>query len=136
MHTVTGNARFAFVCQAPRRNSRTPTIATVQDEIFNRTCATSSCHDTAAAGGLDLSEYAAFPNLVAVPAANPATQAAGRVRVVPGDPDTSFLLAKLLGQLGPGERSRMPLVGRPLSPNAIDLVRRWIAAGAPGRLPF
>ena len=33
-------------------------------------------------------------------------------------------------QLGPGEGSRMPLVWRPLSPAAIDLVRRWIAAGA------
>src|SRR5437867_334771 len=131
MHTARGRARLAFVCQLPRRSSGVPTIASLQDQIFSRTCATASCHDAATAGGLILSEHASFGNLVGVPAANPAAQAAGRLRVVPGDPDQSFLLAKLLGQLGPGEGSRMPLVGRSLSPAAIDLIRRWIAAGAP-----
>src|SRR5207249_500602 len=136
MHTARAGARLTFVCQLPRRSSVFLTIATLQHDIFNGTCATASCHDATAAGGLDLSEHASFANLVDVPPANPAAQAAGRLRVVPRDPDQSFLLAKLLGQLGPGEGSRMPLVGRPLSPAAIDLVRRWIAAGAPGQLPF
>src|SRR5438093_2423144 len=97
MHTARGGARFAFVCQLPRRGSVLLTIATLQHDIFNATCATASCHDATAAGGLDLSEHASFANLVDVPAANPAARAAGRLRVVPRDPDQSFLLAKLLG---------------------------------------
>lgn len=49
-------------------------------------------------------------------------------RVVPGDPEQSLLLAKLLGTAGCGARmpSSIPL------PNAeIDAVRAWIAVGAP-----
>jgi len=31
---------------------------------------------------------------------------------------------------------RMPLVGRPLTPAELDLIRRWITAGAPETAPF
>ena len=71
-----------------------------------------------------------------VAAANSAAAAAGALRVAPGDPDHSFLLRKLLGQIAPAEGSRMPLVGTPPSAANLDLIRRWIAAGAPETAPF
>ena len=129
--------RLTFVCRPARKPSRSASFATIQKRIFDATCATPSCHGAAAAaGGLDLAAGAAYGNLVGVSAANPSAQAAGVLRVVPGDPDRSFLLRKLLGQLGAGEGSRMPLVGTPLSPSSLDLVRRWIAAGAPETAAF
>ena len=90
----------------------------------------------AAAGGLNLAAGAAYGNLVGVAAANSAAAAAGALRVAPGDPDHSFLLRKLLGQIAPAEGSRMPLVGTPPSAANLDLIRRWIAAGAPETAPF
>ena len=48
--------------------------------------------------------------------------------VSPGKPDESELLLAVLGQ-GGGER--MPLKRPPLSAEQVDLLRRWIAAGAP-----
>src|SRR5439155_805242 len=68
--------------------------------------------------------------------AAPVCTAAGELRVAPGDPDHSFLLRKLLGQIAPAEGSRMPLVGTPPSAANLDLIRRWIAAGAPETAPF
>src|SRR5439155_24181922 len=129
--------RLTFVCQPARQPSGSASFATIQKKIFDATCATPSCHGAAAAaGGLDLAAGAAYGNLVGVSAANPSAQAAGVLRVVPGDPDRSFLLRKLLGQLGAGEGSRMPLVGTPPSAANLDLIRRWIAAGALETAPF
>jgi hypothetical protein len=57
-------------------------------------------------------------------------EADGLVRVVPNDPDASFLVMKLEG--GPdlaGER--MPFGGSRLPDADIQLVRDWIEAGAP-----
>jgi hypothetical protein len=59
--------------------------------------------------------------------------------VTPGDPDASFLLNKVIPNLtGAGLAceatascgSPMPLIGDKLTPNRIENIRRWIAAGA------
>ena len=60
---------------------------------------------------------------------------ASLVLVKPGDPDNSFLLRKLEGNLAglPCEPTcgvRMPQGSLPLEAKDIDLVRRWIANGA------
>ena len=68
--------------------------------------------------------------------ANPVAHGFGELRVAPGNPDKSFLLEKLLGNIMPTEGSKMPLVGRPLTASELDMVRRWIAAGAPETAPF
>src|SRR2546425_1368273 len=140
MHTGKTIERLTFLCQ-PARNAGgsggSATFATIQQKVFDATCATPSCHGAAAAaGGLNLAAGSAYGNLVGISAANPAAGAAGVLRVVPGDPDHSFLLQKLLGQIGAAEGSRMPLVGTPVSPANLDLIRRWIAAGAPQTAPF
>ncbi len=50
----------------------------------------------------------------------------GRV-VKPGDPDGSLLVHFIEGRRG--EEHRMPLGGRPLAPEQIAVIRRWIAEG-------
>ena len=79
---------------------------------------------------------ASYGQLVGVTATNPAAQAPGLLRVVPGDPERSFLVRKLEGSLAAGEGEPMPRVGMTLSPALLDLVRRWIAAGAPADSGF
>ena len=54
------------------------------------------------------------------------------LRVVPGDPDNSYLVMKLEGtqvEHG-GGGARMPLAGPPLQPDQIAVIRKWIADGS------
>ncbi|TMA50161.1 MAG: hypothetical protein E6J71_25015 [Deltaproteobacteria bacterium] len=134
-----GRERYTFVCRPSHQGggSSATFAKDIQKKIFDSTCATPSCHGAgAASAGLDLSDGAAYSNLVGVPAANEAARTAGLLRVAPGDPDHSYLLLKLEGTLAAGEGVPMPLVGGPLPASAIDTIRRWIAAGAPETAPF
>jgi hypothetical protein len=112
------------------------TFDRVQRQIFDHSCAVSGCHDSQSqTGNLLLESGAAHGNLVGVAPSNPAANAAGWKRVTvldatTGDPATSLLVAKLVGPAS-GYGARMPF-GRPqLDQGLIDLVRLWIAAGAP-----
>ena len=51
------------------------------------------------------------------------------LRAAPGNPDASYIVQKLEGTAAQG--ARMPFGGPYLPQDRIDLVRRWIAAGAP-----
>jgi hypothetical protein len=126
--------RVALLCRGPR--SATATFATLTRTIFTPSCATTSCHGAARAGGLGLTPDVAYTDLVGHPPANEAARAAGLLRVAPGDPEHSFLLRKLDGALAPEEGERMPRVGTSLPLHSIDLVRRWIVAGAPADAAF
>ena len=101
-------------------------LAQIQTEIFDVDCATSGCHaGSGSFGGLDLSSVDdSYTNLVGVPA----TLDENLLRVDPGNPDESFLIHKLEGT---GAGSQMPLNAQPLSDDEIQLVRDWIAEGAP-----
>ena len=137
-HMASGHSdrdHVALLCRRPATATMT-TFATLQQKIFTPSCAIASCHGAAGAGGLGLTADAAYADLVGVAPANDAARAAGLLRVAPGDPDRSFLLQKLDGTLGAGEGQRMPQVGSALPAAAIDLVRRWIAAGAPATAGF
>lgn len=83
--------------------------------IFRERCI--MCHSEAAAErGLRLDSYAgAVSGSVYGPV------------LIPGDPSSSELLERLNGS----SRPRMPFLSRPLTPEAIDLIERWIAAGVP-----
>ena len=110
------------------------TFEEIQDRIFTgHGCNVSSCHGPFAAANLDLRPGASWTQLIDVPADNPAANAAGKKRVVAGDPAASFLSQKLHGtqDTAGGEGSTMPLVGTPLSQTELDVVDAWIAAGAP-----
>ena len=130
----TDRDHVTLLCRAPA--GRSVTFARLQAKIFTPSCAITSCHGAAASGGLTLSAGAAYASLVGVAPTNTSAQSAGLLRVAPGDPDRSFLLRKLEGTLAAGEGEPMPRVGATLDPPLIDLVRRWIAAGAPAEAPF
>jgi hypothetical protein len=60
----------------------------------------------------------------------PSTNKSGAVRVIPGDPDNSYLVHKLEGSPGiVGER--MPRTAGPfLTASQMLVIRRWIQLGA------
>jgi hypothetical protein len=123
------NDKLPLVCRRPPGGGND--FAKIERTIFKMSCTTASCHGAAGAGGLMLTPGVAAANLVGVPASNPVAAAAGLLRVAPGDPDRSFLLRKLEGALDAGEGDGMPQVGSQLPAQRIELIRRWIAAGAP-----
>lgn len=112
-----------------------PTFASIQRDIFETTdrqgrAACVTCHTSVGrnpAAGMNLSHDTAYDQLVNVPSrAQPA-----RTRVVPGDPDASYLVHKLAGTTGISG-NRMPASGPPyLTDGQILVIRRWIAIGAP-----
>ena len=78
-------------------------------------------------GGINLNHDVAYAQLVNFPA----REKPGSMRVIPGDPDNSYLIQKLEGTAGIVGR-RMPFTGPPyLTDGQILVIRRWITLGAP-----
>jgi hypothetical protein len=112
-----------------------PSFASIQSEIFETTdasgrAACTQCHTDVGgrnpSGGLNLRHDLAFANLV-----NVASRAkAGAIRVVPGDPENSYVIHKIEGRPGMvGER--MPRTGGPyLTSGQVSIIKRWITTGA------
>lgn len=106
-----------------------PTLASIQKNIFDKSCASSSCHGSSKQAGLDLRDGAAYASLVNVDPDKAAAVSAGLKRVTPGNPDKSFLVVKL-GTVPSGMGSRMPQGGKPLSSAQIQAIKDWISNGA------
>jgi len=112
-----------------------PTFASIQREIFESTdsagrTACTNCHTSTGrtpSGGMNLNHDVAYEQLV-----NAAVRGKpGAIRVIPGDPDNSYLVQKLEGAASIAGR-RMPNNGPPyLTDGQILIVRRWISIGAP-----
>jgi hypothetical protein len=112
-----------------------PTFASIQHEIFESADsagrnACTQCHTNTGrnpSGGLNLNHDVAYDQIV-----NAAVRAKpGALRVIPGDPDHSYLIQKLEGSASIVGR-RMPSNGPPyLTDGQILILRRWIAIGAP-----
>ena len=100
-----------------------PSFAADIQSIFSNRCISSGCHNAGAAGGLVLLQGQSFANLVNVPA----TQEAGKTRVIPSDSANSYIVIKLEGRQTNG--SRMPLGGT-LDSNSIQNIKNWIDKGA------
>lgn len=101
-----------------------PTLDQIQAAVFEPMCA--SCHSpggSAGGVGMDLRDAdSSYASLVNVPsAADPMI-----LRVVEGDPDTSYLVHKLENT---GDVGVMPPTGM-LDQSTIDVIRQWIADGA------
>ena len=112
-----------------------PTFASIQSEIFETTdsagrAACTNCHTNVGripAGGLNLTHDVAYDQLVNVPSRNKP----GAIRVVPGDPESSYLIHKVEGR-GRHCRAPMPINGPPfLTDGQIQIIERWIEIGAP-----
>ena len=110
-----------------------PTFSSIQQQIFSTgdssgRPACTNCHNTIGSrfNGLDLSPAVSYNNLV-----NVASRfKAGATRVIPSDPENSYLIHKLEGR-STIAGVRMPLNGPYLQPGQILVIRRWIEIGAP-----
>jgi hypothetical protein len=112
-----------------------PTFSSIQREIFEASDSSGrslcvGCHTNVGrnpSGGTNLLHDVAYDQLVNVGS----TGKPGAVRVVPGNPDASYLVQKLEGRAGI-VGLRMPRNGPPyLTDGQIMIVRRWIEIGAP-----
>jgi hypothetical protein len=113
-----------------------PTFSSIQRDILTSTDSSgragcNSCHTTAGGRvppvGMDLGSANAYSQLVnAASVGKP-----GAIRVIPGDPENSYLIHKLEGRAGI-VGLRMPRNGPPfLTDGQIRVIKRWIELGAP-----
>ena len=103
-----------------------PTLASIQANVFSVNCAIPGCHGGGTVQfGLRLDPGFSAGNLINVASPRDATL----IRVVPGNPNASFLIQKLEGTQTLGDR--MPQFGPYLSQATIDVIRQWIQNGAP-----
>ena len=112
-----------------------PTFSSIQRNIFTTTdsagrAACTNCHTTAGGRvppvGMDLGSPNAHAMLVNVPALNKP----GAIRVIPGDPENSYIIHKLEGRSDIAGL-RMPRSGPPyLTDGQIRVIKRWIELGA------
>ncbi len=95
--------------------------------IFTGRCALPGCHaGPSAAVGMNLSAGRAYSEIVGVPS----VECVNLLRVEPGVPEASYVVAKIEG-VGPCfSGGRMPLGQPPLSPTEIEIISTWIAEGA------
>jgi len=105
-----------------------PTLASIQANVFSIDCAASGCHGGAGAQqGMRLDPGFSAGNLICVHSPrDPAL-----IRVIPGDPDGSFIIQKLEGRPAPLLGDQMPQGGPYLDQSTIDVIRQWIQDGAP-----
>jgi hypothetical protein len=112
-------------CPRQRRRRKASTFARIQRRMFDRRCASAGCHASgAAAGGLALEEGRSYDALVWARS----TGTPDKFRVAPADVTDSALMTVLEGALdGTDVHASVAKVG----PTDVELVRSWIAAGAP-----
>jgi hypothetical protein len=110
-----------------------PTFSSIQQEIFSSgdssgRPACTNCHNAIGSrfNGLDLSPAVSYNNLVNARSVG----RAGAVRVIPSDPENSYLIHKLEGR-STIAGVRMPLGGPFLETGQIQIIKRWIEIGAP-----
>ncbi len=96
------------------------TFSSIQQNVFTKSCAFSSCH----AGSVSptLSAGNAYNNIVNQ------ISSSGKAYIKPSDPANSYLLSKLKGQNISG--ARMPRNANPLTQSVIDSISAWIQNGA------
>jgi hypothetical protein len=116
---------------APPTPALAPTFDSIQANIFTPICAVPGCHGgSSAQQGLRLDPGFAYGNLVNVDSPrDPTPNTPTLIRVIPGDPDNSLIIHKLEGTQTVGDR--MPDFGPYLQQSTIDVIRQWIASGAP-----
>jgi len=92
--------------------------------IFTANCSSQSCHGSGEQQGLRLTSGASYGELVNVPS----TEVVTLVRVLPSEPDSSYLIMKLGAD--PPQGLQMPRGQNPLSAADVSTIRDWIVDGA------
>ena len=101
------------------------TLAQISEQIFALKCV--GCHG----GGSPSANMSLESGVVAAEIINVASSQNSDIkRVDPGNPDGSYLLIKLRADEDMVSQ-QMPLGGGALSDEQIEMVRKWIAGGAP-----
>jgi putative membrane protein len=120
---VIGVILMVFTAAAMARGIGRRDVVAKNDECAVRDLMTikcMTCHSSAAKqAGLDMTQPIVGTESTLYP---------GEVRIIPGDPEKSFLYRKVAGTHG-GKGVRMPL-GTQLPQHEIDLISRWIRDGA------
>jgi len=102
----------------------TADFKSIQDNVFTPIC--TKCHIGAGAPeGLQLDQAHSYAMLVGVPS----TEQPSVLRVDAGNPDSSYIVAKLQGSPGISG-ARMPFGGPYLPQSTINVIRQWISDGA------
>ena len=106
------------------------TLKSLQANVFTPNCIGAGCHSqTQPAALLSLDSSNAYQSLLDT-IQNDAARPSYPCRVVPGKPDSSFLVAKITGHLTPVEGEQMPQRVKALPQYQIDAVIEWIKEGA------
>ena len=100
------------------------TLARLASGIFTPKCATSGCH----AGATPSAALSLEADRLAEVVGARSRQEEGALLIDPGNPDGSYLIRKVKGT-GSGEQ--MPIGLAPLTPEEIQMIVDWVAAGAP-----
>jgi hypothetical protein len=112
-----------------------PTFSSIQRDIFDAPDssgrpACTRCHTNAGgrrpSGGQNLAGDNAYGALVNAPSRDKP----GAIKVIPGDPENSYLIHKIEGRPGI-VGARMPDGGPYLTQGQILVIKRWIELGAP-----
>jgi hypothetical protein len=100
-----------------------PNFNSIQANVFDQYC--EHCHSGANAPvGLRLDAVNSYASLVGVPSG----ERPNLMRVAPGNANNSYIIQKLEGTAGVGER--MPAGLPPLPQSDINVIRQWIGDGA------
>lgn len=128
--TATASAAATTVAAAEAAPAEQQAVSFATDivPVLKHNCQV--CHLTGQeAGNLALHAKGAYDSLVS----KPSISAPALLRVAPGDPDKSYLLAKIRGthlDVG-GSGRRMPFDGAFLDETTVQKISDWIKAGAP-----
>lgn len=111
----------------PPTDAPLPTLESIQAKVFGPKCASAGCHhiDLPKASVSLANEELSYQSLVNQPPDDPALRSKYPARVVPGDPERSFLIRKLEGPTT-GEGLRMPSGTAPLDAETVAAIRTWI----------
>ena len=118
---ATGNVAVSADVPVTIDNAVAVTLGQLQTQIFD---ACSGCHSGPTSGNLPSGMNLSSANDSFNALVNVASLQVGLNRVLPGDPDNSYLVQKLEGTQASG--GRMPQGGPFLDQPTIDMVRQWI----------
>lgn len=125
---------IAFIADTARAHGieKASTYHLIYEYIIKANCTSASCHNSAKpSGGLNMeNETVAYESLVGIDPKNPLAKEQGLKRVDPYYPEHSFLMFKITKPLE-GHGSPMPRGLEPIPKRDIDVIRRWVVAGAP-----
>ena len=108
-----------------------PKLSAIEEQVFTPSCTFSSCHSAGGhAGSLVLVRGRAFAQLVGAPASQDSAAAEGLLRVVPGQPDQSFLVTKLRRGLPARYGLHMPNGQGQIDDGELAAIVEWIRHGA------